>query len=152
MSSLRAILEAAADQIRETMEASADWDIQVEPLYVLNPTPPCIDVYPADPSTDSDLASFASTYAQANEGHFVNVRARVGVTDNVANQDVLIDLLDPTSDISLVQCLYDDPTLSGTAVDIELVNQSGFVLVPKLDGSGVHMGVVWRFVVIPGVT
>lgn len=152
MSTLREILEAAADQIRETMQASADWDIQVEPMYVLNPTPPCIDVYPADPSTDSDSAAFAETYAQANEGHWMNVRARVGTTDNVANQEVLVELMDPTSTISLVQCLYDDPTLGGAVVDLNLASQSGFVLVPKLDGSGVHLGVIWRFLVLPGVT
>ena len=149
MSTLRAILEAAADQIRDTMTASADWDIQVEPTMVLNPTPPCIYMYPADPSNDGGTGSFGSTYEQMAEGHWVSIRARVNPNDNVANQEVLLDLMDPVSDISLVQALYDDPTLSGVVADVNLNSTSGFVLVPKVDGSAVHVGVIWRFLIVP---
>ena len=149
MSSLREILEAAADQIRDTMEADADWDIQVEPTMVLNPTPPAIDMYPGDPSTPSGIGGHGAAYEDINDGFSLNIRARVSPNDNIANQDVLFDLLDPESDISLVQTLYDDPSLGGYAADINLTQTSGFVLVPKIDGSGVHIGVIWTFLVIP---
>jgi hypothetical protein len=149
LSSLRGILEAAADQIRETMVAEADWDIQVEPTMILNPTPPAIDMYPADPATSPDSGSMGDTYAQMDEGYWVNVRARVAPNDNIANQEVLLELLDADSDMSLVQALYDDPTLGGVAADVNLENTTGFVLVPKVDGSAVHIGVIWRFLVIP---
>jgi hypothetical protein len=149
VSSLREILEAAGDQIRDTMASESDWDIQVEDTMILNPTPPAIDLYPADPSTDTESGNFGESWAEIDQGYWVNVRARVAPNDNVANQEVLIELMDPESDMSLVQALYDDPTLGGHAADVSLVNQTGFVLVPKVDGSAVHIGVVWRFLVIP---
>jgi hypothetical protein len=148
LSSLRGILEAAADQIRETMVAEADWDIQVEPTMILNPSPPAIDLYWAGWSSPVS-GSFADTYAQMGEGYPVNVRARVAPNDNVANQDVLVDLLDPDNDISLVQALYDDTTLGGVASDVTLESVTEYVLVPKVDGSAVHLGVIWRFLMIP---
>jgi hypothetical protein len=149
LSSLRAILEAAADQIRDTMEAEADWDIQVEPSMILNPTPPAIDLYPGDPFTDVNTGAMGASFSDMDEGYWINVRARVSPTDNVANQDVLLDLMDPDSPISVVQALYDDNSLGGVAYDINLDTTSGFVLVPRIDGSAVHIGVVWRFLVIP---
>jgi hypothetical protein len=116
---------------------------------VLNPTPPAIDMYPADPSFNSEVGSFADTFSEMGDGYWVNVRARVAPNDNIANQEVLIELLDPESSMSLVQSLYDDPTLGGVAADVHLDNTSGFVLVPKVDGSAVHIGVIWRFLIIP---
>ena len=130
------------------MEAEADWDIQVEPTMVLNPTPPAIDMYPGDPSTGT-VAGHGETYADIDDGFLLNIRARVSPNDNIANQEVLLELLDPESDISLVQSLYDDPSLGGRASDINLTQTSGFVLVPKVDGSAVHIGVIWSFLVIP---
>jgi len=149
LSSLREILEAAADQIRETMVAEADWPIQVEPTMILNPTPPAIDMYPADPATSPDSGNFADTYADMGEGFWVNVRARVAPNDNVANQEVLLDLLDPAHDASLVQALYDDPTLGGHVTDLTLGSCSGFQPAPRWDGGMVYLGVLWRFLVIP---
>lgn len=149
MAALGAILEAMADQIRDTMTAEADWYVQVEPTMVLNPTPPVIDMYPADPSIDSNTGSHAATLEAATHGFWINVRARVNPNDHDANQDVLVEFLDPASDVSVVQALYDDPTLNGLASDLNLDSQTGFVLVPKVDGSAVHVGVIWRFLVIP---
>ena len=57
--------------------ASADWDIQVEPTMILNPTPPAIDLYPADIAMSPDVGSFADTYPEMGDGFWVNVRARV---------------------------------------------------------------------------
>jgi hypothetical protein len=149
VSSLREILEAAGDQIRDTMAAESDWDIQVEPTMILNPTPPAIDMYPGDPATEPPSGAFGASYADMSEGHWINIRARVAPNDNIANQEVLLELMDPESSMSLVQALYDDPTLGGHAADVALESTSGYVLVPRIDGSAVHIGVVWRFLVIP---
>jgi hypothetical protein len=149
LSSLREILEAAGDQIRETMDAESDWAIQVEPSMILNPTPPAIDIYPAEQFSDSASGGHAATYAASAEGEFINVRARVAPNDNIANQEVLLELLDPESDMCLVQALYDDRSLNGHVADLSLESTSGFVLVPKIDGSAMHIGVIWRFLVIP---
>jgi hypothetical protein len=131
------------------MTAEADWYVQVEPTMVLNPTPPVIDMYPADPSNDGATGSFGQDLAQIAEGFWVNIRARVNPNDQTANQELLLELMDPQSATSVVQAMYEDRTLSGVVADCNLDSTSGFVLVPKVDGSAVHVGVIWRFLILP---
>lgn len=148
MASKIAILEAMADQIRDAL-SGADWDFQVEPKMVLSPTPPSVDMYPGDPATNAELASFAATAEDAAAGFIFNVRARIAPTDHEAGQEVLLELSDPASDLSLVQALYDDPTLGGIASDLNVASESGFTIFTDLDPTKVFLGVLWRFVVIP---
>jgi len=140
-----------ADQIRDALEASSSLNaIQVEPLWIANPSPPTIDVYPGDPGRELvETAAFGETDADSASGEWINVRARVATNDARANQAILVDLCDPESDASVVQALYDDPTLGGLAADLNLESQSGFRPFPTIDGSGVHLGVIWSFLVIP---
>ena len=149
MSTLREILEAAADQIRDTMEAESDWAIQVEPTMVLNPTPPSIDIYPGPSFYDASSAGMGATFAAMDEGVRFDVLARVAPNDNIANQGILIELLDPMSSMSLVEALYDDRTLNGHAADLSLEFCSGFQPAPRWDGGMVYLGCLWRFLVIP---
>ena len=148
MASKVAIIEAMADQIRTAL-TGADWDFQVEPKMILSPTPPALDLYPGDPATDSELASFGATAEDMGAGFVFNVRARIAPTDHEAGQEVLLELSDPASDLSLVQALYDDPTLGGVASDLNLLSESGFSAFQDLDPSKVFLGVLWRFLVIP---
>ena len=150
MSSLREILEAAADQIRDTMAAESDWAFQVEPSMILNPTPPSIDVFPGPQFFDVTTGGMGVDQAGMDEGIRIDVLARVAPNDNVANQQVLYELLDPESDMSLVQSLYDDPTLGGLVYDLHLESCSGFQPAPRWDGGMVYLGCLWRFLVIPG--
>ena len=106
MATKLAIAEAMGDQIRDVL-TDVDWDFQVEHLMVLNPSAICVDVYPGDPATDAEVASFADSLADMGAGFIFNVRARVSPNDHEAGQEVLYELSDPVSDISLVQALYD---------------------------------------------
>jgi hypothetical protein len=145
---LSEILDEMADQIRTAL-AGADWEFQVEPRMVLSPTTPSIDIYPADPARADDLASFGADAADMQRGYWVNVRARVAPNDHESGQEVLLELKDDMSELCLVQALYDDPTLNGQAVDVELDNETGFTLFSDLDPAKVYIGVLWRFLVIP---
>lgn len=148
MASKVAILEAMADQIRTAL-TGADWDFQVEPQMVLSPTPPAIDMYPGDPASAEEFASFADSFADMAAGFVFNVRARIAPTDHDAGQEVLLELSDPASDLSLVQALYDEPTLGGIAADLNLLSETGFTLFSDLDPTKAYLGMLWRFVVIP---
>lgn len=149
MSRYADILDALADQIRDAMSAQSTWTFQVEPRMILNPTLPSIDMYPADPARDSETGAFGATAEEIAEGYWVTVRCRAATLDHVANQDILLELLDDESEISLVQALYDDPTLGGAAADVSFETSSGFLPFPTIDGSATHIGVLWRFLVVP---
>lgn len=148
---VEAITAGVADQLRTTIDgASSGWDFQIEPGYVITPSPPTIDVYPADPGVE--LATTGGMGANAEEmadGEWINVRARVAPNDPDAGQEILMSLMSADSSISVVQALYDDPTIGGLAADTDLVDRTGFVIVPRLTGQGYDLGVVWRFLILP---
>jgi hypothetical protein len=76
-------MDALATQIREELDDVTDVAVQVEPRWVSNPTAPCIDMYPTDPSDDEELRAFGEFLG----GELVTVRARVDMGDTVAAQD-----------------------------------------------------------------
>lgn len=146
--SLVAIFDEFATQIRTALAASTDWEFQVEPWAIASPTPPSIDMYRGAPDAE-DAGAFGGTLEEIGEGFVVVVRARVSTNDFEAMQTVLYSLADPEDDLSLVQALYDDPTLGGLASDVHLLSDSGLTIIPSLDNSTLHYGNVWRFLVIP---
>lgn len=151
MSWLEDVLVAVADQLRTTIDGVASgWDFQVEPGMLLNPTPPSIDVYPADPGVElTETGAFGATAEEMADGEWINVRARISPNDPDAGQEILVALMSADSPIAVVQALYDDPTIGGVASDISLVDRTGFVLVPTLAGAAFNVGVIWRFLAIP---
>lgn len=141
--------DAAATQIREAMVAASLAQVQVEPFVIVNPTTPAIDLYPAEFGVEASTAAFGITAEAMAEGEWMNVRARVATNDARSNQGLLYEFMDPASDASIVQALYDDPTLGGMAADVFLDAVSGFAPVANVEGSGFHIGVVWRFLILP---
>jgi hypothetical protein len=140
---LRDVLTAMADQIRDALHEST-FPVQVEPKYVLSPSPLTVDIYPADLTLDLPTAGFDEL-----GGHIVTVRARIGTADFDAAYDVLLSLLDETDDLCLVQALYDDATLGGMTTDIDLREQTGLRAYEHPSGEGAHLGCQWTFVAIP---
>jgi hypothetical protein len=138
-------MDQMATQIRETLDDVTDVTFQVEGRMILNPTPPTIDIYPGDPSRGTDSAGYEDILGE----HLFTVRARVNPTDNEANQDLLLDLMDDEHDLSIPAALYTDETLAGTVTGLDVRNVSGFVLVPMADGTGVHIGCLWTVAAIP---
>ena len=126
------IMDEVADQIRAAMAAVTDVDVQVEPRLLVNPTPPAIDIYPADTPRDRETAGFA---AGDDDGYYLTVRARVQTADNEAGQNLLLAFFDPTNTLSIGQALYDDPTLNGYASDLDIAGQTGYALYPTEEGT-----------------
>lgn len=123
--------------------------VQVEPFIIVNPTTPSIDLYPAETGIESGIAGMGDTAEAMAEGEWMNVRARVATNDARSNQGLLYEFMDATSDASIVQALYDDPTLGGKVADVFLDAVSGFAPLTNVDGGGFLIGVVWRFLVVP---
>jgi hypothetical protein len=57
--------------------------------------------------------------------------------------------MDDEDDLCLMAALFEEPTLGGNAYSIGLESTTGFVLFPTADGSGAHIGSLWRVQVIP---
>jgi hypothetical protein len=143
MAALDLLLDEMADKIRDAV-AGSDWDFQVEPWLVLNPTTPCVDMWPGAPPTEDETAGFGDPVG----AKVFTVRARVSSADTDAGRDQMLALMDVTRDESVIIALLDDPTLNGLASSIDLLTTSGLVPVPTLDGVGAYLGCLWTFLVV----
>ena len=131
------LMDALADQIRDALEDVVE-AIQVEPRMVIAPTPPCIDIYPADPF-QAPLA-FGIGQNEIN----LTVRARVNTPDDVAAQDLLLSFMDPFSDTSLLRAVMLDDTLDGAAETLTVEEgPSNFGLFPDASGTASFLGCTW---------
>jgi hypothetical protein len=143
---LATILTELAGVIRDTVEDVTDVDVQVEDIIVVNPTPPCIDMWPATPSSDIEPTGFSTN--MGNEGEMITVRARVAASDSRAEQELLLALMDEDDPLSVAAAVLEDTTLNGTASDVALRDRTGFLPILDLTGSVAMISCEWTFMVI----
>jgi len=132
------ILDEMAAQILAVLEDEVDFEIQVIPRMVINPTPPTIDMYPGDVARGLDSAAFGDTLGE----YLFTVRARVSMADQDAGQDFLLRLMDDTDELNLADALLVDPTLNGLAASMDVRDPSGYreYLLPGTDPRGALIG------------
>jgi hypothetical protein len=115
-------------------------DLTVFPYMWFNPTPPAIDIWPADPSAEDAAFGPSST-------KFWTVRARVAAVDEEGNQDILLALLEDGGPTSLRAALSSDVTLDGLVegLDVEQ-NPTGYQVFRTLAGADFsHQGQLLGF-------
>ena len=93
-------LAAALQPLQVTVDG-----LQIVPYFNPAPTPPSIDVYPADPFWNG--LGFERGGGQVS----YTIRARVTTADYVAGSQLLLGLLEPDTGVTGV--LFDDDTLGG---------------------------------------
>lgn len=136
-----------ADQIRSAMDAAtagSDLRVQVEPLRVFTPTPPTIDIFPADDFRGVEGASMGMISGLLR----FTVRARIDTGDVDASQEILLDMLDDENALSIAAALMDDNTLGGLADDLSIESQSGHRMFTDTTESGAYLGVELSVIVL----
>ena len=124
------------DEMADILRAAytgLDVDVQVEPRLVVNPSPPCIDIYPGDSPRGTESAGFNASGVDGEL--FFTVRARVSTADNTAGQDLLLAIMDDENDLCVAVPLSADPTLNGLVNDLFVQPGTGYGLYPVADGS-----------------
>ena len=129
------LLDAMADQIRDAIDDVTDIDVQVEPYWVADPSPPTIDMYAGDVARGSDFAAFG-----IRGEHVFTVRVRVPGNDSVANQALLNAFMDDVDPLSIGTALTDEPTLGGIAATLDIPEGSVTGLVMYQYGNEVLPG------------
>ena len=135
--SLREVMDALRDQI-ETAVNVGTVDVQVYARIPSNPTLPAIDIFPGDPASDPESAGFGDIQG----GDVLTVRARVDSNDMEANQDLLIDFMDPFSSVSVAAAIVDDPDLGGLA-RLDITANTGMRPYLGNDGTTIAFGAEW---------
>jgi hypothetical protein len=110
-----------ADCVRSALES--ELDIQVEPHMLTAPTPPTVDFYPGDTAKGTESLAFG-------EGGelLVTCRVRVNGNDDVANWELLNDLMDDAGDLSIAAALDADGDLNGYVTSMDFRDPTGMVL------------------------
>ena len=149
MTGLVEILNAMADRIGTTVDGVASHngnplEIQVVAGWVVNPSPPTVDMYPGPVARESETAGFVDI----DGGYIFTVRTRVAVTDNFAMQDLLLRFMDDTDELSLAAALDGEPTLGGAASSLICRNPTGYREYRNPDGSPWLIGFEFECMVV----
>ena len=119
-------------------------ELQVHPYLNPNPTPPSIDIYPADLfQTGSGFRDDMDT--------FWTVRARTTTADHEAGQKALLRMLDRRNGASVENALTADQTLGGLVQSVAVTEEgvTGYrVYLEDPAGNGSLIGCEWRVEVI----
>lgn len=143
---LRDALGALADVLRDSIGdtlADDDIDAEIEPRLVASPSAPvCIDMYPGPTARESTWAAFGDISGY----DVVIVRVRTpAATDTDETQDILVDMLDDSHDLSVSAAIESDETLKGYATDV-IVDPDGIsgMLMFGEGSSQPMVGCTWR--------
>ena len=137
-------MDAMAEQLQDVLCGTANPlipELQVRGRMEINPTPPCIDIYPADPFTE------ALTYGERLFDF--TVRARVTTADHVEGQDLLLSMMDPASTTSVAAAIEGDGALDNLVDDATVNGPTGFGVFPSSGTDGNLMGCLWTVRVLP---
>jgi hypothetical protein len=138
------ILDELVENVRDWYSADID-DLQVERRWIINPTPPCIDIYPGDPERD-DLSRAFDDVAGA---YLFTVRTRIHTAAYDETYDFLLETMDDEHDNCLPLACLDDPTLNGHAASMDVRNATGLRAYENLSGEGALLGWQFTLIVIP---
>ena len=118
-------------------------ELQVTAQMNFNPTPPAIDMYPADPFQNQ------TDYGPLVREAFFTVRARVTTADQDIGQANLLEMMDPVSASSVTAALTSDPSFAGSCQDSTVEGPSGYIVYQDPGGQGSNLlGAEWRLRVI----
>jgi len=147
MAGLADIASAAADQIRTALDGVDSLTVQVEPRLVLVPNELTIDVYP--PFAEGERDPDTDAFGEVAGGYILTVRARINTPDFDNAYDILIGLMDDEDDLSIPNCLYDEPTLGGYAQTINLAGGTGLRAYARIGADGDDLGCQWTLTAVP---
>ena len=131
-------MAAIAAQLETELGPVVD-GVQVVPRMIVNPTPPCIDIFPA-PEGFLEQTNFGV----GNQHGLLVVRATVSTADQEAGQDLLLDLLDPHGPTSVLQALMVDSSFGGAVDDSTVTAVTGFLSYTFDPAGGSLLGAEWR--------
>jgi len=145
VASLEAIMDALADQIGATLSGTADpliENLQTTGFMNIDPTPPSVDVYPADPFQEP------LTMGAGYDFRLV-VRARVSTADHEAGQKLLLAMMDSNATTSIVRAIKSDKTLGSKVSSLGVDSATGFGLYRDVNGDQSYMGATWVVRIMP---
>jgi len=147
-SSLIEIMEALAAQLVDELggppaDAPVIPQLQVVPLLESDPTPPALDIYPANPFQEG------IAFGRGNVEIFLTVRARVTTADQGGGQLLLLSMMDPNAVESVALAITSDRTLGGTVENAIVTGPTDYGVFVDAGGGGALLGCTWTVQITP---
>lgn len=134
-----------AAALAEALQPVADevgQNLVVEPWFILKIAAPTIDIYPADPFTTG------LGFGYDRQQYWV-IRARIHTIEHLGAQSVLLQLMEPWGDTSVIEALIADQTLNGNVQSVgDVEGPTGYTEIIDIVNSTRYLGVTWRVTVI----
>jgi hypothetical protein len=136
--SLLALTAAVANQLEQQLIPQLP-ELQVTSQLNDNPTPPAIDLYPAEPFQDQ------TDYGPLIRAALWIVRVRVTKADQDSGQTLLLQMMDPTAAVSVTSALTSNPGFGGACQDSTVEGPLNWGTYADPGGQGNElMGCQWR--------
>ena len=133
-------MDALASQITSELSSAIPY-LQVDGRLIPSPTPPSIDVYPADPFQEQ------ASFRPGDKTYFFTVRARVSTADSEGGQDLLLSMMDPDATTSVAKAIESDRDLGGVVGNLKVEGPSGFGVFVDANREGNLLGCTWTVTV-----
>jgi hypothetical protein len=139
------LMAATLTAIRSGLKANLDpltavEGMQISAYLLSSPTPPAIQIYPAE--TEYDLAM-----GRGLDRWTLTVQAFFALTSDVGSQVSLDALLAPAGPLSVKQAVESDSTLGGLVDDLSVVSCTGYRVYVR-DSGGPVLGAEWEVQVL----
>ncbi len=137
---------ASLANIREGVAANLSTisGVQVSAYMLANPTPPSLQVFPAEVEYDAAMARGLDRWT-------LTVQAHVGTQTDVGAQKKLDELLAPSGSSSVKAAAESDRTLGGVVSDCRVVSCSGYRVYVHPSGTAV-LGAEWTVEILASGT
>jgi hypothetical protein len=137
------LLEIQSELAAQIDDVLDDTTIQVVGKLVWQPTPPCIDIYPADPFQEQQ------GFGVGRDTIYLSVRGRVNTPDHDGAQELLLSLMDPKAATSVQQAIESDQTLNGSVTQAMISEgPTNYGIFPDPSGQGAYLGCTWTVRVV----
>ncbi len=147
MPTLREVTEALAEAIRQVdlsgLLFEGTDELSVVAFESFSPSPPMVDIYPADPSAED------AGFGPHSSMQIWTVRARVQPLDEEGNQAILYALREPAGPSSLREAIHTDNDLDDLVEGLNVEWSTGFQIYRPVIGidpshQSTLLGCEWR--------
>ncbi len=114
LSSFVTILGEISDQLEDAIQDQTDFTVHFEPFWFPIAETPAVDMYIGNPTGYEEGKTGFGGHTMF--GAFpVTIRARVGMADGQAGQELLFGMMDDEGPLSIMSALIADETFGGVA-------------------------------------
>jgi len=139
------MIAGVREALAETVQLALP-SVQVSPYILSSPTVPCAYFYPGPVKYD-EAPDGTPANARGGDAWQIMLRVMVGSVGDIAAQQLLDQMIEPTGQTSIKAAVERDYTLAGQVFDVTATDCSGYRQYTPTPGSAPVMGADWTITI-----